>query len=176
MRSVALVPLAAGALAVLAGCADATGTVRGGEALTSEASACGTTWTSLYADFFGPTGQASCSLSSQSSCHGTASDTGAQVSGFVCGSTQDQCWQGMTMGLAADAGGGLFSPILPPDGGDPSHSQLWASIHKSTSTGGLENMPCGDPTVCLSASATYTFTDSDLACISTWAQQGAPNN
>jgi hypothetical protein len=175
MRSLALVQLAAGALLVLAGCADATGTVRGGELLTAEASSqtCDATWTSLYANFFGPTGQASCGPSSQSSCHGAASQTGALFSGFVCGSTQDECLQGMTVGAEADAG---VPPILPPDGGNPSMSQLWVSLHKSTSTGGLENMPCGDPTACLAAQASYTFTDSDLACISTWALQGAPNN
>jgi hypothetical protein len=170
MRSIALVQPAAGALLFLAGCADASGTVRGGEVQT-----CVATWTSLYATFFGPVGQASCGPSSQSSCHGTADQTGAQISGFVCGSTQDECLQGMTVGIPADAGG-LFPPILPPDGGDPTMSQLWVSLHKSTSTGGLENMPCGDPPVCQTAMATYAFSDSDLSCISNWALQGAQNN
>ena len=175
MRSVALVQLAAAALLVLAGCTNATGTVRGGELLVREASAptCDPTWTSLYANFFGPTGQASCGPSSQSSCHGAPTETGATFSGFVCGSTQDECWQGMTVGAAADAG---IPPILMPDGGDPTMSQLWFSLHKTTGSAVLANMPCGDPPACLTAQATYSFTDSDLSCISTWAQQGAPNN
>ena len=175
MRSVALVQLAAGALLVLAGCDDATGTVRGGEALASQSTACDATFTSLYANFFGPVGQASCSPSSQSSCHGDTSQTGAMISGFVCGSTQEECWQGMTQGIPADAGGTL-PPILPPDGGDPTQSYLWVSIHKTSGSGGLNNMPCGNPPGCAATSASFTFMPADLSCLQQWAQAGAPNN
>jgi hypothetical protein len=181
MQRCALVTLApvlafAFVLVFATACTDATGAVHGGEALTSTTPAtCGTTWTSLYADFFGPTGQASCSPSGQQSCHGNASQLGAQTSGFVCGPTKDDCLLGMTQGIPPDAGG-FFPPILPPDGGDPTQSQLYVSIHKGAAGPGLNNMPCGNPPTCKSTSATYTFTTSDLACITTWAQQGAPND
>jgi hypothetical protein len=180
MRSLALAPLAAVALLVLAGCDDATGTLQGGEALEDSSTPptvqCEPTWTSLYTIYFGPLGQASCSPSGDSSCHGTASQTGAGFSGFVCGSTQDECWQGMTQGISPDAGG-LFPPILPPDAGDPTQSQLWVSIHKTTGGGGLSNnMPCGNPPTCTATAATYTFKTADLSCLETWAQAGAPNN
>jgi hypothetical protein len=180
MRSLVLAQFAATALLVLAGCDDATGTLQGGEALegsTAPTSLCDPTWTSLYASYFGPVGLASCAPSGQSSCHGAVDQAGASFSGFVCGSTSDECWQGMTQGISSDAGVEP-GPILPPDGGDPTKSQLWVSIHQATASGaGLNNMPCGNPaTGCPATVASYTFTTADLACISTWAQAGAPNN
>jgi hypothetical protein len=176
MRRLAFASLAPTALVLATGCTDATGSVQGGQALTfvSDAGPCNT-WSALYAAYFGPTGQASCAPSSQSSCHGDASQLGAQTSGFVCGSTKDTCWQGMTQGIPPDAGG-FFPAILPPDGGDATQSQLYVSIHKSSSASGLNNMPCGDQPICHAGTATYTFTDTDLACITAWAQGGAPNN
>lgn len=175
MRRFDLAPLAVGVLLLASGCTDATGSVQGGEALTTQAATnCEPTWTSLYASYFGPTGQASCSPTTQSSCHSVATELGAQTSGFVCGSTKDGCWQGMTVGIPP-AEGGFFPAILAPDAGDPTQSQLWLGIHKA-SGGGLNNMPCGNPTICTASVSAYTFTASDLACISTWAQQGAPNN
>lgn len=184
MRRPALATFAPMVLALACGCTDATGTERGGEALTGSSQInCDPTWTSLYANYFGPLGQASCSPSTQSTCHGDPSQSGAQTSGFVCGSSKDACWQGMTAGVALDAGG-LFCPIVclgtcPQNSQacptDPTQQTLWTSIHGTGGTG-LHNMPCGDPTICHAANATYTFTDTDLACISQWVQQGAQND
>jgi hypothetical protein len=173
MRSA--VPIRRIALALLlstAGCDDATGNVLGGESLTSEAG-CEPTFTSLYANYFGPSGQATCTA--QASCHGTAAASGAMTSGFVCGQTKESCWQGMTMGIPADAGG-VFPPIAPPNAGDPTQTQLYGGLHKSKASG-LNNMPCGGNLVtCPSSGSTYTFTPDDLSCISTWLQQGAQDN
>jgi hypothetical protein len=175
MRSRPLIPLAVLVLGLGTGCSDATGTVRGGEALTACGASTGdATFTALYADFFGPCGRASCS--GQSSCHGAASQLGATVSGFVCGTSQSSCWQGMTMGIPADAGG-LFPPIVSPDAGDVTQTQLWMGLHKAGATTGLNNMPCGNALqLCPKAQATYTFTADDLARIAAWFQQGAQNN
>jgi hypothetical protein len=183
-KYLALAVLALAAVAALVGCDSATGTVSGGEALVAQPdSGPGTTWTSLYDDFFGPSGQASCA--SQGVCHGSASEPGAQTSGFVCGASKDECWAGMTQGINPDAGG-IFCPIVclgtcPQDTQpcaitDPTKQPLYQDIHKSTS-GGLNNMPCGgNLQTCLAASAAYTFTADDLARITTWIQQGAQDN
>jgi hypothetical protein len=166
-------------LLCLGGCADATGSVQGGEALTSEEG--GTpTWTGLYTDYFGPSGQASCTA--QAGCHGTASASGAMISGFVCGSTKESCWAGMTQGIGVDAGG-VFCPIVCVGScngqacpTDPTQQTLWQDIHKAQASG-LNNMPCGGNLVeCPASGSTYTFTSSDLARIQTWIQQGAQDN
>jgi hypothetical protein len=174
MRRLTLACLAPTALVLASGCTDATGSLKGGD-LQLVVQPCGTTWTALYDGYFGPAGQASCAPGNQSSCHGDPNQLGAQTSGFVCGATKDTCWQGMTQGIPPDAGG-FFPPILPPDGGDPGASQLLTGLHKTVSTTGLNNMPCGDPPICHPGNATYTFTPEDVACITTWAQQGALNN
>jgi hypothetical protein len=186
------VPIRTIALALLlltTGCADATGSVQGGQALTSD-EAGAATWTGLYADYFGPSGQASCTA--QSSCHGSASELGAQESGYVCGATKESCWQGMTLGLNPIDAGGVFCPIVcigaaaggagcPQDPTttcptDPTQQSLYTDLHK-TKASGLNNMPCGGNLMsCPSSESTYTFTSDDLARISTWIQQGAQDN
>jgi hypothetical protein len=178
-------------------CTDATGSVQGGAPLTSQA-ACTPTWTSLYATFFGPAGQASCSA--QASCHGAASQSGAMTSGFVCGSSKEECWEGMTKGINPVDAGGVFCPIVctSEDAGgagcpqnssfscpsDPTQQSLIIDLHKA-SGGGLNNMPCAAPLdagadagvlECLASQSAYTFTSDDLACITTWIQQGAQDN
>lgn len=179
MRRLALACLAPTALALASGCTDATGSVQGGQALTitsgDSAPPCGTTWTALYGGYFGPTGVATCAPGNQSSCHGDATQSGAQTSGFVCGTSKDTCYQGVTQGIPPDEGG-FFPAIFPPDAGDPTQTQLYTSIHKTTSATGLNNMPCGDPPTCHAGNASYTFTASDLACITAWAQHGAKND
>ncbi|HEY3815644.1 MAG TPA: hypothetical protein VGL81_00655 [Polyangiaceae bacterium] len=174
---------------LLTGCDDATGVVQGGQALVSQ-EAGPPTWTGLYDDYFGPSGVASCTA--QSSCHGTATQAGAQTSGFVCGATKDECWAGVTMGVNPVDAGGVFCPIvcIGADAGgagcpqntsfacptDPTQQALYTDIHK-TSGGGLDNMPCGGNLVtCPISGSTYTFTADDLARISTWIQQGAQDN
>ncbi len=162
------------------GCDDATGTVSGGQALICAPSGGGATYTDLYADFFGPCGQGSCS--GQSGCHDNATETGALTSGFVCGGTQKSCWEGMTMGIPADAGG-VFPPIAPPDAGDPTQTPLYGGLHKAKASG-LNNMPrkSDRSRLCLDAAlAKATVRPSlpgDLARISAdlWIQQGAQNN
>jgi hypothetical protein len=158
------------------GCTDATGSVQGGDSLTPEAATeesgpsddAGTggeasaTWTSLYADFFG--GLAACSANG--SCHGAPGDFGSGYSGFVCGLTKDECYQGLT---------GDPSPILPLEAGDIKNTVFWLSLHKQ-SGGGSNNMPCGLPDSCPANMSTYAFTDGDLQRITTWYQQGGLNN
>lgn len=99
------IPLWLLAATVLAGC-DASGSTEGG-ALT-EPDPCsgadgGDTWTYLYTCYFGPGGKASCT--GQNFCHGASTMTGAATSGYVCGSSREACWRGMTQGASTcDAG------------------------------------------------------------------------
>jgi hypothetical protein len=176
-------------LTVLVSCDSATGSVEGGQPLEEAGSGCAAscttaTWTCLYANCFGPAGQASCSTA-QGVCHNSPSQTGAQISGFVCGETQQSCWEGITKGIAVDAGG-FFCPIVcdgtcPQTGSacptEPSQQLLVQDIHKAQGgSGQLNNMPCASPPNCPANTGSYTFTADDVANISAWIQQGAPNN
>jgi hypothetical protein len=152
-------------VAALCGCSDATGTVQGGEALLVDPCA-GTggaaphTWSALYACYFGPTGKASCSA--QGICHGSATQTGSQISGFVCGTSSQECWQGMTQGMCS---GGAVPPCpIVQSGQDPTRTGLYMNLRKSDGTG---NMPLNSG---------FTFTADDMARISAWIQEGAQNN
>jgi hypothetical protein len=164
------------------GCTDATGTVEGSQALICPPSAGGTTFTDLYADYFGPCGQASCT--GLAGCHNTATETGALTSGFVCGPTKESCWRGMTQGINPDAGG-VFCPVVcvgtcPQNSTfacptDPTKQTLYGGLHKAQAAG-LNNMPCNSVPICQAAKSPYTFTADDVARISTWIQQGAQDN
>jgi hypothetical protein len=176
----------------LSGC-DATGSAQGGDPL--QASACGAdagnTWTDLYACYFGPTGKASCSA--QGTCHNDCTGTGALTSGFVCGGTKESCYLGITTpnccgtntSPPSDSGAGDgaadagpieastacvgFSLLVPAGGSsDPAGTTLETALRGAPGVG-LHNMPNpNDPT--------YTFTAEDIARISDWIREGAPQN
>jgi hypothetical protein len=162
------------AIAVLllsTGCDGATGSVQGGTATLCAPSNGGSTWTDLYADYFGPCGRAGCS--GQGECHENASSPGVLFSGFICGTTQESCWEGMTIGIAPDAGG-VYPAIVT--GGE-----LVSALHKSPPAAqNLNNMPCEAAAAavfaCSPTSSSYAFTPADLARISSWIQQGAQDN
>jgi hypothetical protein len=159
-------------LVAAAACSNATDEVVGGEPLPviasmAQCSATGPacfTWTYLYNCYFGPTGAASCSA--QSECHASSGSLGAQVGyNFVCGSTADTCWHGMT---------GSSPPIVPKGATNPTKTLFYSAIHKSSVanvTSMSNNMPLmnyANPT-----QPAYTFTPSDLACIEGWITAGA---
>jgi hypothetical protein len=124
-------------------CDQATGTVKGGQALTAQPTGCAAnctdaTWTCLYDNCFGPSGLASCSTA-QGTCHSDASQVGSQISGFVCGATKDSCWQGMLVGQP-----GSFPPIVPCLGaaGDTGDAGDTADAADAASGSGTVNL-CG---------------------------------
>jgi hypothetical protein len=184
MRCLLLAPSTAAAAAALAlaACTDATGSVQGGEPLavdpcqvSLQQSGAGHRWQDLYACYFGPTGKASCTA--QSVCHGAPDQAGAVFSTFVCGSSSDACWQGMT------------SSIVSAKATDATRTILYLSLRKQGVTTGAatNNMPCnpvttttadgGVTTACsLAAGGTYVFTADDLARIVAWIQEGAQDN
>jgi hypothetical protein len=119
-------------------------------------------WQDLYAAYFGPAGQASCSQL-PGSCHRASADLGVSPSGFVCGTTSDACWEGMTEGQPG------HTSLVPPGVTDATQTPLWAALYKGAPAGGAasNNMP---------QNLTYTFSASDLAKIQEWIRAGAPND
>jgi hypothetical protein len=119
------------------------------------------TWTDLYTCYFGPTAPASCA--SQSGCHSAADQAGALGSGYVCGTTQQTCWQGMTMSSLSG-----LAPIAMPFGGtDPTSATLFSALRKADGTG-IDNMPLSP--------LSYIFQGGDMNRISAWIAGGALNN
>jgi len=113
----------------------------------------GATWTDLYRDCFSIE-YAGCG---QSTCHSSALDPGAMASGFVCGATQDACWTGMTaMGSIVPAGGSS----------SPTTTHLYQILRKAPPLVG-GSMP---------KMSTFAFTQADLDRITTWIENGAPND
>jgi hypothetical protein len=101
------------------GCGDATPNVQGGDPLFADSCSpggahSGNGWGDLYACYFGPTGKASCG--GQTQCHSTDAGTGAGATYFVCGPSQEACWQGMSK----------VNPVL-----------LHGALRHSDGTGGL---------------------------------------
>ncbi len=122
------------------------------------------TWSSLYADFFGPTGTAQCGDTtrsdgtSTSSCHHDATGNGALASGFICGDTSDSCYQGITSPSAQFAGERVVAAC------QPSQSFLLTILRHDG--GGI--MPLYP--------ASVAFSDADMARVRAWIAAGAPQN
>jgi hypothetical protein len=122
------------------------------------------TWTSLYADLFGPTSLGQCGDSSRgdsngsSSCHHDSGGNGALSSGFVCGDTQDSCYQGITSPMAQFLGARVVIAC------DPDNSFL-PKVLRHTGGGIMPFYP-----------NSVTFSDADLARVKAWIAAGAPNN
>jgi hypothetical protein len=166
-------------------CSDATGGVKGGDPVgpIADAVICSApdancaTWSYLYVCYFGPVGVAGCSGGGL--CHGNPGDTGAQQSGFVCGSTKDECWQGMTHSTGIN-----YATLVPKGFRGIDGTQLWNVLHKEgTSTKNnllTDNMPLsgiGSPSLdVLNSPASYSFTEADKACLDGWVKAGAKDD
>jgi hypothetical protein len=148
-----------------ASCSDATGAAYGGAELFDpsppqppEQAKAGpgipgaATWSALYADYFGPNGAASCT--SRTSCHGSADQAGAIESHYVCGSTQSECYAGITN---ADA-------KLLTAGTTFDKTTLYRVLRKVKGGGVMPKAP------------RYVFVDIDLKRLSDWYAAGAKND
>jgi hypothetical protein len=111
----------------------------------------GAAFSDLYRDFFGPSGQASCSA--QSICH-VDGGTGAKTSGgYVCAPDEASCWASMT------------STIVPEGGSaTPEQTTLYKALRKAPPTPGSGPMP---------RNSTFAFCPNDLARIRSWIEAGA---
>ena len=177
MRSSLLLGLVGLGVLFLSACAIADGTVSGGQdlfdasaptpppveggadagtdAVTAGDSGAGAdTWTALYHDYFGTTGVASCA--GTGTCHGSASQSGAQTSQYICPpGDQTGCYTGITNPMAG---------LLTPGDGKAFSTTVLYSILRKQSGGG--NMP----------KSGYSFTAADIARISSWVAAGAKND
>jgi hypothetical protein len=158
----------------------ASTTVQGGTPLfaplvdcaTPATGACGT-WTYLYACYFGSTQPESgvgCA-GAGGVCHALMTDTGAVTSGFVCGSTQQSCYAGITMSAIP----GLPTLVLS----SKEAPALLTALFKAGTTpqSKADNMPASGLSAPPVTNATWHgFTPADIDCINTWVNAGAPNN
>jgi hypothetical protein len=135
-----------------------------GQALCITTDAGDRTWTSLYQDFFGPTGNGQCGAATRTgangttSCHHDGTGNGALASGFICGDTQESCYEGITSPQAVFVG----QPVVVPC--NPSASYLTQVLRHD----GAGIMPYYPETV--------VFSDDDMARVSGWISAGAPND
>ena len=135
----------------------------------------GSTWTALYRDYFGPSGAASCATNG-GDCHGSATQTGAKQSGYVCGASQDECFKGMTVGSdPAD-----FPPLVPAggtpqDGGaqTPMQTALYTAMRLQVANA---TDPMCTALTCMPKLSCFEFTAADVARIEGWIIAGAQNN
>jgi hypothetical protein len=121
----------------------------------SQAADAGTcdTWTCLYADYFGPSGVASCA--GDGTCHGSTSQPGYTASMFLCPpGDQSGCYASITS-LAA----GLLTPGDPFDA-----TRLYVNLRKSAGGGTMPKSPA------------YTFTTEDIQRLSSWVAAGAQDD
>jgi hypothetical protein len=114
----------------------------------------GSTWTELYADYFGDHGRASCAgTPSGVGCHGSVTGLGASYSKFLCPSGDaGACYASMKANLLPQYN--LMTNVLRSSG--------------CTAQGLACNMPL--------APYDYAFTATDEARIAAWVDAGAPNN
>ena len=170
--------IAASAVAIQATACDAPQNIQGGDLLFDAApepppgcdSGClsqapaNATWTALYKDLFGPASIGQCGDATRTgqngttSCHQKAGDNGAVASGFVCGDTQQSCYDGITSPQANFVGqqvvvacspcGSYLTQVLRHDGGG-----IMPFFPENT-----------------------VFSDDDMARVSAWIAAGAKND
>jgi hypothetical protein len=178
--------ISAGAVAIQATACDAPQNVEGGDPLFDAGpepqptpagcdSGClaqapsNATWTALYKDLFGPAGIGQCGAATRTgqngttSCHQSAGDNGAVASGFVCGDTQQSCFDGITSPQANFIGTQVVVAC------SPCGSYLTQVLRHGDGDGGLIGiMPYFPESV--------VFSDDDMARVSSWIAAGAANN
>jgi hypothetical protein len=121
----------------------------------------GITFTSLYADFFGPKGNANCAKN-PGKCHGGPSEPGTQSSnGFMCVPDQDGCYKGLI-------GGGLVVPGSDDPSAGP-NALTHHLRHVDPSTG----LQSGDMPL---APSGRVFSPAELQRVIDWIDAGAQNN
>jgi hypothetical protein len=171
LRSLAA-KLAAGSLTLLCACTNAPGAEEGGNprfdaaapvatvngaVCVPEEDAGSSAWSSLYADYFGPTGVASCA-GSAGQCHGDANGLGAQASSYVCAGGVSGCYQGITS-TAADL------VTVGDTKGDPTATALYLTLRKTCGGGVMPLEP-----------ASFHFSATDMKRIADWIRAGAPDD
>ena len=127
------------------------------------------TWTALYADLFGPASIGQCGDATRtgqngtSSCHQDTGGAGAMASGFICGKTQQDCYDGITNPAANFLGQQVVVAC------SPCGSYLTQVLRHGDGDGGITGiMPIQPDNV--------VFSDDDMARVSAWIAAGAKND
>ncbi|MGH7434768.1 MAG: hypothetical protein ACRENE_03765 [Polyangiaceae bacterium] len=175
-----------GLLAVTLGCAviggiacgNAPGDVTGGTPLFPQPPDCSASspdcgsWKHIYACYF-DNNTAIDGGCSGAQCHSDSTGTGAQVSGFICGPTQETCWMGITMGA------GVLPPLVLSN---KTANALFQAFYKTTPPNPVGTSVNNMPLFNVQAMTPYTssqwpgLTPEHEACIKRWVSAGAPNN
>ncbi len=142
--------VAAALTTLLAACASDSSGSGGGGATAIDGPA---TWSTIYADYFAPTGAASCG-GDDAGCHSSAKDPGAVVSNLVCTGPED-CYATMT---------GASKLALPGDAARPADAKLFRYLR---TPGGTGKMPL---------KSSFMFQDGDIARIQDWIANGSRND
>jgi len=120
-----------------------------------------TTWTSLFNDYFGPSGAGSCSKEA-GNCHGGLQEPGATASGgYVCAADKDAC-------LASLLSSSTLLVQIPHDTSKPDDSGLVQELRRQRADGSVVGLMPKRP-VCV-------FTAAAITRIDTWISAGAQNN
>jgi len=175
--------LAASAVAIQATACEAPQTFKGGDPLFDASpepppgcdSGCiaqapsNATWTALYKDLFGPAGIGQCGDATRTgqngttTCHRGSTDNGALASGFVCGDTQQSCYDGITSPQANFIGQQVVIAC------SPCGSYLTQVLRHGDGDGGITGIMPFYP-------EDAVFSDDDMARVSAWIAAGAQNN
>jgi hypothetical protein len=156
---------------------EATGSIQGGQSLVAPTVDCKktgpncSTWNYLYACYFGKTASnhgGGCSAQA-GACHGAATDTGASASGFICGGSKQDCWQGMTKSA------NQLLPTLVKAGASSPYLYMVLYQDGTMAMPSANNMPTSSAT--LGAPPLMPgFTQAEMACIKGWVAAGAQND
>ncbi len=116
------------------------------------------TFADLYADFFGPTGRATCA---KSNCHSQKGDLGEVSSGgYVCAPDKDSCYTNLVSAT--------LKPTSIPQGKTATDSLLYKTLrHEETGGKLVGSMPFDK---------SYIFTADDMRRIQAWLEAGAKND
>ena len=125
------------------------------------------TFTTLYADYFGPspTAKASCSFV-KNACHATTAEPGGNATGYACSPTnKDDCYASLTSASAKNESG---IPLVVA--GDPTASYLPRVLRQVNEpvTPGLLRMPLQPTSVAMCPS--------DIERVKAWIANGAKND
>jgi hypothetical protein len=174
--------LAASAIAIQATACDAPQSIQGGNLLfdaapepppSCDSGVCVTpvpanaTWSTLYKDLFGPASIGQCGDATRTgqngttSCHHGPGDNGALASGFVCGDTEQSCYDGITSPNANFLGQKVVVAC------SPCGSYLTQVLRHSDGDGGVLGIMPFYPEDAI-------FSADDMSRVSAWIAAGAP--
>jgi hypothetical protein len=122
------------------------------------------TWTALYKDLFGPAGIGQCGDATRTgqngttSCHQDGTGQGALASGFICGTTQQSCYDGITSPSASFIGQQVVLACSPC-------ASYLTQVLRHDGGGIMPFYP-----------ETAIFSDDDMSRVSAWIAAGAKND